>query len=235
MTYLKMIGLAAVAALALAALGASTASADVLCKVAVNTAGECPTTEKGAAQDYAASTVFTAESINPKLTVFGSFVATSITCEKSNVTLENTSTGSNTAGTGVAGKVTDVTFTGNCKTNGGTACTVSTSNGYTGEIKATSELVNNVVTHTGDGALTVKGGTATLVECGFEFFKCKYTVPAAGLNLGLTHGNPAKVSASEQELTLAEKFFGCGTSAKWDADYTMTGTNTALWVATKNA
>jgi len=222
MKHLKIIGLAAIAAMALMAF-ASSASADVLCKTAPNKAGECET----AVGDYASGTVFTSESTNSKLTVEGGLVS-SITCEKSNVSLKNTSTGSNTSGTAVTGEVTLVKWT-NCKSNSGTSCTVSESSGYTGTVKATND--------TGAGTVTVNGSKTTLVDCtafGLNF-KCTYKPTAAGLDLTLTGGNPASIVATEQPLTLEAGGFGCGTGAKWDATYNLTGTNQALWVATKNA
>jgi hypothetical protein len=218
MKYLKMLGLAAVAAMAFMAF-ASVASADVLCKAAPNKSGECSTVSG----DYPAGTKFNATSTNPKLTVVGGVTAY-VTCNHSAVELENTSTGSNTPGSGVPGTITDLTFSTDCTTAGGLSCTISTTKGYTGSIKATN--------HSGSGALTVFGNTIrTKVVCG-SIFSCEYSPKAAGLTVDLTGGNPATVKASEEPL---EEFsgFGCGSETTWDADYSLTGANTSLWVATK--
>jgi hypothetical protein len=220
--YLKILGLAAIAAMALMAF-AGTASADVLCKAAPNAAGECPT----ASGDYASGTVFTSESTNAKLTVTGGIVS-SVTCGKSNVSLKNTSTGSNTPGTAVNGEVTQVSWA-NCVASNGSSCTVSESKGYTGTVKATNDE--------GEGTVVVNGSATTTVDCtsfGLNF-KCTYKPTAAGLDLKLVGANPATITATEQPLTLEAGGFGCGSAGKWDATYKLTGTNTALWVATKNA
>ncbi|HVD38644.1 MAG TPA: hypothetical protein VNC15_07410 [Solirubrobacterales bacterium] len=222
MKHLKIIGLAAIAAMAFMAFAAS-ASADVLCKTAPNKSGECET----AVGDYASGTVFTSESTNAKLTVEGG-ITSYVTCSKSNVSLKNTSTGSNTSGTAVAGEVTKVSWSG-CQTAGGSSCNVSESSGYSGNVKATSDA--------GAGTVTVNGNATTTVDCtsfGFEF-KCTYKPTSGGLDLTLTGGNPASITATSQPLTLEAGGFGCGSGAKWDATYTLTGSNSALWVATKNA
>jgi hypothetical protein len=215
---LKILGLAAIAAMAFMAF-ASSASADVLCKAAPNKSGECSTT----AGDYPSGTVFTAEAKNPKLTVKEGVTAY-ITCEKSTTTLENTSTGSNTPGQGVSGKVTKLLFTGDCTTAGGTACDVSETSGYTGTITATNNK--------GGGTFHVTGSSIkTKVVCG-GIFSCEYSPFASGLSLGFTGGNPATVTASGAKLDQISGF-GCGTEALWDATYTATGANSAVWVATK--
>jgi hypothetical protein len=223
MKYLKLLGLAAIAATALMAFSAGSASADVLCKVAVNAAGECPTTN-----DYAANTVFNATSTNAKLTVTGSPIGvTSLSCTHSTATIETTSTGSNTPGVGVTGDVTDLIFGGTCTTNNGFTCTVSTTKGYTGTVKA----INN----SGTGEITVTGvGIKTLVNCASGFFKCEYEPTAAGVKLHIDPSATATITATEQALTLVGGS-GCGTGAKWDATYHLVGPGpTALWVATKN-
>jgi hypothetical protein len=215
MKHLKILGLAAIAAMALMAF-ASTASADVLCKAAPNKEGKCPT----ASGDYAASTVFKAKSTNPKLTVVGGVTAY-VTCAESNVELKNTTTGG-AAGTAVNGEIADLTFTNDCTTAGGLSCTISTTKGYTGTVKATNDA--------GNGALTAFGNTIrTKVVCG-AIFSCEYSPLAAGLTVDITGGNPAAVKASEEPLDQISGF-GCGSEAKWDADYTLTSP-TNLWVAT---
>jgi hypothetical protein len=226
MKYLKMLGLAAVAALALAAVvGASTASAAVMCKAAPNKSGVC---EGG---KYPSGTEYHSTSTNAVLTVNGSGVVSTVSCSHSTVILKQTA---ESGATSLPGEVTDVTFT-ECKTNGGTACTVSTTSGYTGGLTPTTD--------TGNGTLNVKGnGTAstdTTVTCG-GFFQCKYRPTSSGLSLSFTGGNPATVTASGAALELVSGFgFGCGTGANWDATYTLKSTvlngkttPTAAWIAT---
>jgi hypothetical protein len=205
MKYLKMLGLAAIAALAFAAIaGAGTASAAKLCKTAPNKSGVC---EGG---HYASGTTFEATSTNPVLTVV-SGATSQVTCSHSTVSLKSTAT----EGTpGVPGEITHLGFTG-CKTALGFSCTVSTTSGYTGELTSTT--------------LTAKGSAETSVVCA-GFLSCKYKPKAAGVSLSFTAGNPAKFTATEQELELIAGGEGCGTGAKWDATYTLTSP-TALWVS----
>jgi opacity protein-like surface antigen len=216
MKYIKMLGLAAVAAMAFMAF-AGSASADVLCKAAPTKEGKCPT----ASGDYAAGQVFKAKSTNPKLTVVGGITAY-VTCAESNVELKNTSTGG-AKGTAVNGEITDLTFTNDCTTAAGVSCTVSTTKGYTGTVKALNDL--------GTGELVAFGNTIrTKVVCG-AIFSCEYSPKAAGLGVHITGGNPASVVASEEPLDQISGF-GCGSEAKWDATYTLTSP-TNLWVATE--
>jgi hypothetical protein len=224
----KLLGLVLMTGMAFIAVSAGPASADVLCKTAPTAAGECPTT--GGNEDYPANTVFTAKASDPILTVTGSSVGvTQVTCTESNVTLESTGTGSNTPGVAVPGTVTSLQFGGMCTTTPfGFTCIVSKTSGY----KVTVTALNNK----GTGTLTATGpGIKTLVNCAAGFFKCEYEAPAAGVDLHVNPGNPATVVASGQPLTTLPGGTGCGTSATWHAGYTLNGTNTALWVATKNA
>jgi hypothetical protein len=225
MKHLKMLGLAVIAALAFAAVvGASTASAAALCKTAPNKSGVC---EGG---KYPSGTEYHSTSTNAVLTVVGSAVVSTVSCSHSTVVLKQTA---ESGATSVPGEVTDVTFT-ECKTNSGTACTVSTTSGYTGGLTPTTD--------TGNGTLNVKGSgtsTETTVTCG-GFFQCKYRPTSSGLSLGFTGGNPATVTASGAALELVSGFgFGCGSGANWDATYTLKATTlngkttpTALWVST---
>jgi hypothetical protein len=213
MKHLKMIGLAAVLAMALAAVAASSASAAVLCKAAPNKSGVC---EGG---KYASGTHFTATSEHAVLTVTGSFLANTVTCTHSVVALKNTA---ESGSPGVPGEVTDVEFSG-CSLNGGaTTCTVTTTSGYTGSLTPSDDK--------GNGNLHMTGTAETTVKCGE--FHCKYTVPSSGMSLNFTGGDPFVVHASEEQLTIESFGFGCGTGAKWDAKYTGVGTNKAVWVAT---
>jgi len=216
MRYLKMLGLAAVAAAALTAfLGAGSASAHVLCTEGVNAEGLCLTP----GGDYASGTVFTAEASNPVLTVSGSSLGvTAVTCKKSNVSVKTLSTGKADSTTQVEGEVTDLTFS-ECSmdTTGfgnGSSCTVSTGSGYKGSISTT--------------ALTVNSTTSTTVTC-LGFITCTYS-SAKGIQLGLTQGKPASLKANGISLSISSGGSGCGTTTNWDATYTLNGANTGLWV-----
>lgn len=219
MKYLKLAGLAAIATLALAAFaGATTASAAVLCKTAPNKSGVC---EGG---KYTALTTFQANSVQwSVLTILNSAVVSTVSCRYSVLTVQNPF---ESGLLGVFMNVTDLAFY-ECATNSGTACTVSTTSGYTGNLAPTTD--------TGNGTLTLEGSGSfreTKVSCG-GFFECKYVPKAKGISLTLTGGNPAKLSATAAEVQLVGGFgFGCGDGAKWDASLVLNGANTALWVAT---
>ena len=217
MRYLKFIGLLVAVSLISQA---GSASADVLCKAAPNKAGECSTVSG----DYASGSVFTAESASPKLTIDGGSTAY-VTCETSKLIFKNTSTGSNTSGVAVSIEVTNLVFTGDCTTAGGTACDVSEPKGYVGSIKATNDI--------GGGTLTFNGASSLHIKCGV-FLDCTYEPTAAGLDLSFTGGNPASLVASGQSFILGSPGVGCGTAATWDGSYVLAGTNKAVWVATKN-
>jgi hypothetical protein len=223
MKYLKIIGLAAVAAMALMAF-AGSASADVVCKEKPNAAGECSTK----AGSWGSGTTIASEASDPTLTVTGSSVGiTSVTCTSSNVTLKTTSAGSQTPGVGVNGEVTSVKWN-TCKTNEGLGCTVGESSGYTGALTATNDE--------GTGTLHVTGAKRTKVTCGF-IFVCEYEPTSSGIDMHFTGGTTAKVSVTNAPLTLVSGGSGCGTEGKWDAAYSVTSINGTAsknaWTATK--
>jgi hypothetical protein len=218
MKHLKVLAISAIAAMALMAF-ASTASADVLCKAAPNKSGECPT----ASGDYASGTTFVATSTNPVLTVTGGLTP-KVTCKESKVELKNSNTGSNTPGGAVSGEVTDLTFTNDCTTEGGTSCTITTTKGYNVSIIAVAD--------NGNGSVHITGNSIkTTVTCG-AFFSCEYSPVLTGMTVDLTGGNPATVKASSEPLHLTAGI-GCGSAGIWHADYTLTSPNSAVWVATK--
>jgi hypothetical protein len=225
MKYLKILAMAAIAAMALTAFVAGSASADVLCKTKPNRSGECETSSG----DYPAFTNFTAElsaGTSAVLTITEG-ATSSVTCANSTVSIGNASTGSNTPGTEVPMEVTDLSFT-NCKTAGSSTnnCEVSTTRGYAGGLKATD--------NSGDGTLKINGNAETLVKC-FGFLECKYRPMVSGLSLAFAGGNPATAVAEKQPLAVAPFGFGCGTGADWDATYKTVGENQNVWVATKMA
>jgi hypothetical protein len=206
MKYVKILGLAAVAAMALMAfVGASTASAaDVLCENNITT----PCSQK-----VLPGGIIKAEALDPKLTA-----STPVTCEKSTVTLE---VSNNNGLTNPTGKVTGLTWTNCIETNTGVACTVTTSN-----------LPYHAEVTTPGPNLTVKtGGTGNpgaKVVCG-GFLSC--TFANEHFTLGIDSGNPAKVTAVETELKLLSGFL-CPSTAKWDATYVAEAPTSAIYVKT---
>lgn len=208
MKYVKMLGLAAVAAMALTAIvGAGSASATVLCKSSPSKTGVCSTGEK-----YPANTAISA-----------SAGTTTLETNTENVTCSSSATGvKNTAESGspLASEVTSLTFSG-CESSGKAACTVeSVGSPWTGSVAWTNG---------GNGTLTVSNGGAR-VSCGFGLLQCRFG--AKSLSLGITGGNAATVTASKVplEITAEEGFLKCPTEAKWTATYSATSP-TNVWVA----
>lgn len=202
MKHLKMLGVAAVAAMGLMAfIGAGTASATELCST--NTS-PCTGTK------YLSGTSVSAQLKSGTSAVLTSSITT-VTCKKSTVTGKTTSSGGK--GVAVSGEITGLTFT-ECTTTNGTACTVNSVNkNYSASIVATGG---------GNGTLTVKKGTGAgnpgaSVQCGF-LINCTFT--AAEPALSVTGGNPAIAKANAIPL---ERSGGiCPSEAKWDAEYEVT-------------
>jgi hypothetical protein len=226
MKYVKMLGLAVIAASALMAfVGAGSASATTLCTNGVNASGLC---ETGATTRYPVGTKFLAESTHATLTVTGG-ATNEVTCKNSSTEVEQTSLGNDTGGA-VTGKITDLTFT-NCVTVGGIsglACTVTTGSGYTGEMKATDNK--------GNGTLTVTSTTSTKVVCG-SIFSCTYTTAKGGVVLNVTGGAPATFATPAAGVTLTSTGgFGCGSASVWHATYTSKSPDAGkLWLGTGDA
>jgi hypothetical protein len=204
MKYLKMLGLAAIAALALTAFGAGSASATNLCSTNTN---PCTGTLYGAGTNLSAKlkTGTTAVLTNSLDTV---------TCTESSISgsiSSNTSSGKNTTGT-----ISSVTFTG-CTDQNGSNCTVEVKN-TPWHAEATTETSKS----NGNGKLDVKshgtGHPEAKVVCG-GFLSCTFGTELA--TLGITGGNPAAVKAAGINLSLISGFF-CPSSATWDAEYEVT-------------
>jgi hypothetical protein len=202
MKYLKMLGLAAVAALALTAvLGAGSASAATfLCKTNAN---PCP-------EHYPTGTAFSG-SLEPGL---HSTLITNlghVTCKKSAVSGKTTTTEGH-------GEITSLTYT-ECTDPFGNPCTVKAVNlPYTVDITTTTAGVVN-----SNGLMTVTpkaGGTGNpgaIVECG-SFMNCKFT--SSALKLHVTGGAPATLFANKVPLNREGGF--CPSESFWDASYNIT-------------
>jgi hypothetical protein len=193
MKYVKMLGLAAMAAMALMAVGgAGTASAAELC---TENKAPCPTEKKhGAGTTIEASVVGTAT-----LTTN----TTNVHCSVSDV--HGTTTTAGGSGKAVLGEIESLSFE-QCETSGGTECEVTTQG-----FPASASLV---ATGGGNGTMTVTGEPGAHVQCGF-FINCTFTTKSIALDV--TGGNPAHVTASEEELLRSGGF--CPTVSKWDATY----------------
>jgi hypothetical protein len=208
---LKMFGLAAIAAVAaMAFVGASSASATVLCKTATV---PCP-------EKYGAGTIIEGTATNATLT---SNLAT-VVCGHSATKTEISNAGG--AAATVTGKITALTFTSCFANNGAVPCTVSVQKlPYHAEVHWTVGANGILTAKTGGagspGANVVCAG---LISCTFE--RTLFTLPVDG-------GNPASVTANK--VSLERTAFGgtplCGTEAFWDATYVSVGANTAIYVA----
>jgi hypothetical protein len=154
MKYIKMLGLAAVAAMALMAfLGAGSASATVLCKTAETTG--CA----ASGWDYPAGTTVTATSTKATLTSS----TEPVICEHSEVT----------------GKATTGGSTATVTSEGEVAVTFTKCNHTVDVIKAgTLEIHHNTGAKS---TLTSKGASITVSIFGIS---CVYGTPAAGLKIG---------------------------------------------------
>jgi hypothetical protein len=218
MKYVKMFGLAAVAAMALMAfVGASSASATVLCKVTPTGTDptHCPIKSK-----YANGQVYKFTAVDPVLTSTGIDDPDDVTCTHSETTIKQTSTGSAT--TTVLGEITALSFTG-CETvEGGINCNVTPVGlPFKGEI--------HTITNTHNGTITISNGR-TKVSCAFGILSCVFG--AESLDLELDAGNPAVVTTNGVTLEMEEElgFEDCPEAAHWDADYVATNP-TAIYVA----
>lgn len=204
MKHVKMLGLAAVAAMALmAVVGAGTASATELCSTNTSpcTGTMYPSGTKIESKLKAGATALLTNNI------------TNVTCKKSTVTGSTTSTGSSTET--VLGTISALTFT-ECTNSFGENCTASAINlPYKGEIHTTEAASN------GNGKLTVsssgKGNPGATVVCG-ALINCTFTTALATLHVA--GGNPAVATASKISLLRSGGF--CPKEAFWDAEYEVT-------------
>jgi hypothetical protein len=195
MKHIQTMGLAIVAALALMAIvGAASASASaVLCST--NTS-PCTGTKYGSGTKISAQLK---SGTHATLTTS----ITDVTCTKSTVGgVTNTAEGH--------GEITSFTFSGCTAASNGSTCTVKTLN-------------LNYTATANPGSLTItpgpKGGNpGATVECPGALINCTFTT--SSITLGVTGGNPAIISASNESLQREGGF--CPSEAKWDATYEVT-------------
>ena len=204
MKYLKMLSLAAIAAASLMALvGVGSASAAELCSTSTT---PCSGTK------YESGTPLHANlESGTKATLTNSI--TNVTCEASTVEGKTTSNGG--SGVAITGEITNLTFTTNCKTASGTACTVT--------------VINKPYPATISGGGTAAGATSTLtvsdpsgagatVVCGF-LINCTFTTTDASLSVK----NEADGSPTATASVILTRSGGiCPSTSTWDAAYDIT-------------
>lgn len=205
MNYLKLFGLAAVAATALMAfIGAGTASATVICRTEP-TAGECPkewdyqTGTKGKASLNAGTTAVLTTTTEEVL----------VTCTES--TVEGTSDNTGSATTTVKSSLSTLTFSG-C------THTIDTVSPGLGEL--------HWIPGTNNGTLTTSG---TKVTTQFAGVSCTYGI-GTGTDMGTTvGGNPGNLKVNAP-IKKVEGSFLCPSNTVFQAEYVATNPANA-WVA----
>jgi hypothetical protein len=205
MKYIKMLGLAAVAAMALMAVGAGTASATVLCETTTNT------TTCGSAWDVPSGTSLE----------FSIKSGTTATLRDTSGFLNDTCTGSTvtgpTANTGSSSTTVTGTITQPNLTWSGCTQTTATTAGGTLEI--------HHIAGTDNGTVTANGFKVTVlfpfnITCIFE---------TKNLDIGtLTEGKPATMDIN---AVVTSESKNCPTTSKWEGTYVMTSpANTTVGV-----
>ena len=193
MKYVKMLGLAAVAAAALTAfVGAGTASATVLCKEGITTG--CASAGKA----YPAGTTVEASLEGSAELVAGGFI-------------EDTCTGSTIKGTTSTAGSSTTTVSGNATSLTWSNCTFPTTTTKLGSLEI------HWISGTDNGTLTASGFEVTIHQL---FGDCVYS-SGANNDLGTVKGgNPATI-AIKTSVT-GGGAFGCPSTATWTAAYTVT-------------
>ncbi|MDQ3724769.1 MAG: hypothetical protein M3335_02580 [Actinomycetota bacterium] len=211
MKYVKTLGLAAVAAMALMAFfGASSASATVLCKTTI-TEG-CVSS----GQHYPAGTQIVATSTNTKLTAGSATVS----CAHSEVKGKTSNTGS--ASETVFGPISTLTFT----TCSSTVHVLNPGSLEVHHLNKTAEKPRQM------GSLTSKNAAVTVNIFGVS---CVYGTSAAGTNLGVITDN-AGSNPSTTTVDIAttverkEGGFLCPSTGVWEGTYTITSPH-SLFIA----
>jgi hypothetical protein len=201
MKYVKMLGLAAVAAMGLMAfLGASSASATVLCKTTTNPCG--------ASWIYSGPAL--SASLDPNTTATLENTSGSIEDTCSGSTVEGAITNAGDATHTVVGSVEHLTFTG---------CTQETT--VTVE---TGTLELHSITGTNNGTVTAIGFKVDIklfgVQCGYG--------AGGGTDLGtFTEGNPGTMDIHAVVNKEAGSFL-CPGDLVWNGTYTITTPNSTL-------
>ena len=211
MKYLKMLGLAAIAAMGLMAfLGASSASATVLCPTTPAAGTDC-----SAPLGVGAELDFSVEETARLKTSGGTTIAT---CTEGTSKGPIGSAGSTTST--VSGNISELTW-------GGCTTSVHTLEGHNGSLEV------HHIAGTDNGTVTSFGSQVTItflgVTCTFE------TNPTTGTDIGTLTGSGSTGGAATFDIsaTIPEVShnFGCPSSGIWSGAYVATGTNTNYNVA----
>jgi hypothetical protein len=207
MKYLKTVGLAAVAAAAIMALGAGSASAaTVICaNTGTTPEGSNPCNVGSHVKEYSGAIVAATTAGEANQAKLVTSLGT-VRCDSSSTITPASSTGSPTI-TGTA----SVSFT-NCLRNGSEKCTVTMSaKEYTGHTEGTVGGATNAF------KVVVTGASAHVV-CG-SFIDCWFGKPE--ITLDGRNGEPTNVSTNEVELNREGGFF-CPSTSFWTAKYDVT-------------
>jgi hypothetical protein len=218
MRYIKMLGLAAVAAtafMALVGVGSAMASGSTtLCKV-----NELPC---ASGNQYASGTVIEGKASNVTLlSNIGNVV-----CTTSNTSLKTTGAA---LAAPLTGEITALTFA-SCTFNGLSCTVTSVHTPYSASLLHTASTMNGTLTVKSSGA----GEPGATVSC--PGLKCVFgaepTLTVDGAT-GTTAATAARVLASEVPLTIKteEGFLECPETAKWDATYVDTTPTTPIYVS----
>jgi hypothetical protein len=209
MSYLKSLSLAAVAAaIVMALVGASSASATALCSL----------NQEECASPFGTGTAIEASLKTGTKAVLKTELAT-VECNKS------ATSGKTTSGPGasVAGVVESLSFA-ECKTTAGTNCTVTVvSLPYSATITATGSGNGTLLVSKGGGG----GNPGATVTC-LGVIECTFRTPSA--TLSVVGGNPAIAKAEGIELTERAGLICPSKEAKWTAEYTVSKPN-PLWIS----
>jgi hypothetical protein len=207
MKYLKMLGLAAIAAMGVMAfLGASSASATVLCEVTPAAGTDCP-----AASVVAAGTSldFSVEAGHPAL-LTGPFGEVVDSCANGTVKGPTTNTGSTTET--VKGTIESLTWEN---------CTHPTST------KANGSLEIHWISGTDNGTVTSTGSTVEIKEVEIPFIgkvNCQYSTNAT--DIGTLTGRTATGGDPTFDIQASLSSENGCPKGTWEGSYVYTGTTT---------
>jgi len=213
MKYMKMLGLAVVAALALTALvGAGSASAVTLCKKNV---APCP-----AGENYALGTVIEGHASPVTLVTTGGLQNPTVTCTTS--TFSGKTTSVTASPTSLTGTIDKVTFTGCTEDITKGSCTASVIN-----LPLTAHITTAGAISNGNGTLTITGAEGTFLchNLGTSSFGVDHCIYKGDVLMNVVGGAPATATAPGSTLGRNGGDFGCPTSAHWSGKYTITKPN----------
>jgi hypothetical protein len=204
MKYLKMLGLAAIAAMGLMAfLGAGSASATVLCTTNSNPCG--------ASWHYTGTIHATLKAGTTAILKDTSGIV-SDTCPESTIHIESTTTGSSSTTPVGEFPKGSLTWSNSCSN------TTTTTAGGSLEIHATDD--------NGNGTITAKNAKVTIV---IGPVSCTFGA-GAGINLG-TYTASTKTLVINTVVEKVEGSFACPSTGKWTGEYVLT-TPANLYAAT---